>query len=242
MLRVVEEGVVMGTISKGDNSLLLESIDAVQQAWLDAIKAADVERLATLVTDDVVVVHGTGRCVRGRDELKMDLRNAFKAFSVEQSVSTAGLVVRGSWALEIADMETKLTPRSGGEGMLFHSTTVTALNRQPDGSWKIGRGSLVYSIHRCRAQRAFPEKAMSAEYRIVAADSQFTALDAAGVHVGIYPSEEAAGQGVERRRKQDAMLETAKLLLDTAAKAHMQIHGVDRGTALYWIRSASEVK
>ena len=85
-------------------------------------------------------------------------------------------------------------------------------------------------------------KAMSAEYRIVAAGSQFTALDAAGVHVGIYPNEEAARQGVERRRKQDAMLETAKLLLDTAAKTHMQIHGVDRETALYWIRSASEVK
>ena len=231
----------MGTISKGDNDSASSSIDAVQQAWLDAIKAADVERLATLVTDDVVVVHGTGRCVRGRDELKMDLRNAFKAFSVEQSVSTAGLVVRGSWALEIADMETKLTPRSGGEGMLFHSTTVTALNRQPDGSWKIGRvlGVLDSSLP---SATGLPEKAMSAEYRIVAADSQFTALDAAGVHVGIYPSEEAAGQGVERRRKQDAMLETAKLLLDTAAKAHMQIHGVDRGTALYWIRSASEVK
>ena len=125
--------------------------------------------------------------------------------------------------------------------MLFHSTTVTALNRQPDGSWKIGRvlGVLDSSLP---SATGLPEKAMSAEYRIVAAGSQFTALDAADVHVGIYSSEEAAGQGVERRRKQDAMLETAKLLLDTAAKAHMQIHGVDRGTALYWIRSASEVK
>ena len=231
----------MGTISKGDNDSASSSIDAVQQAWLDAIKAADVERLATLVTDDVVVVHGTGRCVRGRDELKMDFRNAFAAFSIEQSVSTAGLVVHGSWALEIADMETKLTPRSGGEGMLFHSTTVTALNRQPDGSWKIGRVLDVLDSSLPSAT-GLPEKAMSAEYRIVAAGSQFTALDAAGVHVGIYPSEEAAGLGVERRRKQDAMLETAKLLLDTAAKAHMQIHGVNRETALYWIRSASEVK
>ena len=231
----------MGTISKGDSDSASSSIDAVRQSWLDAIKAADVERLASLVTDDVVVVHGTGRCVRGRDELKMDFRNAFAAFSIEQSVSTAGLVVRGSWALEIADMETKLTPRSGGEGVLFHSTTVTALNRQPDGSWKIGRvlGVLDSSLP---SATGLPEKAMSAEYRIVAAGSQFTALDAAGVHVGIYSSEEAAGQGVERRRKEDAMLETAKLLLDTAAKAHMQIHGVDRGTALYWIRSASELK
>jgi len=61
------------------------------------------------------VVHATARCVRGRDELKTDFRNAFDAFSVEQNVSTEGLVVRGSWALEIADVETKLTPRTGGE-------------------------------------------------------------------------------------------------------------------------------
>ena len=77
-------------------------------------QAADVERLAALVADDVVVVHGTGRCVRGRDELKTDFRNAFDAFSVEQNAPTEGLVVRGSWALEIADVETKLTPRMEG--------------------------------------------------------------------------------------------------------------------------------
>ena len=85
-------------------------------------------------------------------------------------------------------------------------------------------------------------KAMSAEYRIESAGSQFTVIDAAGDQVGIYPTEEAARQAVERRRKQDAMLETAKLLLDTAVKGLMEIHGVDRDTALYWIRSASEVK
>jgi uncharacterized protein (TIGR02246 family) len=240
MLRVLK-GEVMGTSSKSDSDSARSSIDAVRQAWLEAIRAADVERLATLVTDDVVVIHGTGRCVRGRDELKMDLRNAFKAFSVEQSASRAGLIVRGSWALETADVETKLTPRTGGEPTVFHSTTVTALERQSDGSWKVGRvlGVLDSPLPGAKGLLA---KVMSAEYRIVAAGSQFTALDAAGVHVGIYPTEEAAGQGVERRRKQDAKLETAKLLLDTAAKAHMQIHGVDRETALYWIRSASEVK
>jgi uncharacterized protein (TIGR02246 family) len=129
----------MDIIPKPNSDSIPSSIDAVRQAWLDAIRAADIERLAALVTDDVVVVHGTGRCVRGRDELKMDFRNAFDAFSVEQNVSTAGLVVRGSWVLEIADVETKLTPRTGGEQSVFHSTTVTALKRQSDGSWKVGR-------------------------------------------------------------------------------------------------------
>jgi uncharacterized protein (TIGR02246 family) len=129
----------MGTISQSDSDSTSSSISAVRQTWLDAIRAADVERLATLITDDIVVIHGTGRCVQGRDEFKMDLRNAFEAFFVEQNTSTAGLIVRGSWALEIADVETKLTPRTGEEQTVFHSTTVTALNRQPDGSWKVGR-------------------------------------------------------------------------------------------------------
>jgi hypothetical protein len=83
---------------------------------------------------------------------------------------------------------------------------------------------------------------MSAEYRIESAGHQFTIIDVAGNQVGLYPTEEAARQAVERRRKQDAMLETANLLLENAVKAHMQIHGVDHDTALYWIRIASEVK
>src|SRR5882762_3156542 len=44
-----------------------------------------------------------------------------------------------------------------------------------------------------------------------------------------------------RRKKEDLMYETAKQLMDTAIKAHMQMFGVDRETASYWIRSASDV-
>jgi uncharacterized protein (TIGR02246 family) len=115
------------------------AIEAVRESWLDALRTGDVERLGILVTDDVVVVHGTGRCVSGREELMEDFRNAFGAFSIEQNVSPMELLVRGGWALEIADARTELTPRSGGERMAVQSTTVTALKRQPDGSWKISR-------------------------------------------------------------------------------------------------------
>jgi uncharacterized protein (TIGR02246 family) len=117
---------------------VVSSIAAVRRAWLDAIKAADVEQLATLVTDDVVVVHGNGRCIRGKDELKADFRKGFESFSVEQSVSSPEVVVRGRWAFEIADVESKLISTSG-ESTHVHSTTVVALNQQTDGSWKVGR-------------------------------------------------------------------------------------------------------
>lgn len=45
-------------------------IAAVREAWLAAVKAGDANRLAEMVTDDVVVVHGNGRCVGGKEEVK----------------------------------------------------------------------------------------------------------------------------------------------------------------------------
>jgi ketosteroid isomerase-like protein len=77
--------------------------------------------------------------VRGREGLKEDFLKGFEAFSIEQDVSNAEVVVRGGWAFEISEVESTLTPRRGGEATLVRSTTVVALSQQPDGSWKVGR-------------------------------------------------------------------------------------------------------
>ena len=55
-----------------------------------------------------------------------------------------------------------------------------------------------------------------------------------------YPTIEAAQQDIERCKKEDTMYESAKLLVDTAIKAHMEQFGVDRDTARYWVCSASQ--
>jgi uncharacterized protein (TIGR02246 family) len=115
------------------------SIAAVRQGWLDAVRAADAKRLAAMVTDDVVVVHGNGRCVRSREELREDFLKGFEAFSIDQNVSNAEVVVRGGWTFEISEVESRLTPHRGGEVTHVRSTTVVALSQQPDGSWKVGR-------------------------------------------------------------------------------------------------------
>jgi uncharacterized protein (TIGR02246 family) len=122
-----------------DRDSAVTSITALRQAWLRAVRSSDVERLASLVTDDVVVVHGNGRCLRGKDEFKADFRKAFEDFSIDQVVSSAQVVVRGRWAFEISDVESRLSPHLGGESKQVHSITVVALNHQPDGSWKVGR-------------------------------------------------------------------------------------------------------
>jgi ketosteroid isomerase-like protein len=80
-----------------------------------------------------------GRCVRGRDELKVDFLRGFEAFAIEQDVSSVEIIIRGAWAFEIGEVESRLIPNCGGEPTNVQSTTVVALNRQPDGSWKVGR-------------------------------------------------------------------------------------------------------
>ena len=96
----------MDTFPEPDINSTASSLAAVRQAWLDAVRVGDAERLAAMVTDDVVVVHGNGRCVRGRDELKADFLKGFEAFSIEQSVSA------GSPHMAEANQRTFIPPRS----------------------------------------------------------------------------------------------------------------------------------
>ena len=56
-------------------------------------------------------------------------------------------------------------------------------------------------------------------------------IDPWGERVDTYPTKEAAKQDIERCKKEDAMYETAKQLVDGAVKAHMERFGVGRETA-----------
>jgi hypothetical protein len=82
---------------------------------------------------------------------------------------------------------------------------------------------------------------MNTEYRIEPFGSQFAVIDDAGKLVDTYPTEAAAKQDIARCEQEDAMYETAKQLVDMAVNTLMQMFGVDRETASYWIRSASDV-
>jgi uncharacterized protein (TIGR02246 family) len=121
-----------------ENSANVE-ITALREAWLAAVKSADVGRLASLVADDVVVVHGDGRCIRGKDELKADFLKAFESFHIDQRVLSPEVTIRGDWAFEIAKVESTLTPTGGGETKRAITTTLVALRRQPDGVWRVAR-------------------------------------------------------------------------------------------------------
>jgi uncharacterized protein (TIGR02246 family) len=121
-----------------ENSTFLE-ITALREAWLAAVNSADIGRLAALVADDVVIVHGDGRCLRGKAEFQADFLKAFQSFRIDQRVVEPEIRIRGNWAFEIAKVESRLTPLAGGEARCAVTTTLVALRRQPDGAWKVAR-------------------------------------------------------------------------------------------------------
>ena len=84
-------------------------------------------------------------------------------------------------------------------------------------------------------------KPLTNDYRIEPVGTAFIVIDGLGEQVNTYPTEDAAQQDIERCHKEDAMWETAKQLVDTAIKAHMRIHDVDRETAKRLIRDSAEV-
>ena len=121
-----------------EDSAILE-ITALREAWLEAVRSTDISRLALLVADDVVIVHGDGRCIRGKNEFEDDFLKAFETFRINQKVVDPEIRIRGNWALEIAKVESTLTPIRGGDVIRAITTTLVALRRQPGGSWKVAR-------------------------------------------------------------------------------------------------------
>ena len=117
----------------------ISKIAALREAWIAAVKANDADRLSVLVIDDVVVVHGNGRCVCGKEELKADFLKGFERFSIDQKVSSADVIFRDKWAFEIGEVESTMTPVSGGVQIHAHSRTDVVLVLQPDSSWKVAR-------------------------------------------------------------------------------------------------------
>jgi len=114
-------------------------IAALRQAWLAAVKASDADSLAQMLTEDVVVVHGNGRCVCGREAVRADFLEGFRRFAIDQKVSPTEVIVREKWAFEISEVESELTPIQGGQRVHAHSRTIVVLSRQSDSSWRVCR-------------------------------------------------------------------------------------------------------
>jgi uncharacterized protein (TIGR02246 family) len=117
----------------------IQEIRRLAIRWTAALEAGDIERLGQLMTEDIVVIHGNGRLVSGKEAVMNDTARSLEDFSVQQRVESEETVLAGEWAFDRAKVHTTITSRKGCDTKQFDSRTITILRKQSGLGWRVAR-------------------------------------------------------------------------------------------------------
>ena len=120
----------------------MDEIEAIRRTTAQrtaAVEAGDLELLGCLMTGDLVVIHGNGRLVCGKEAMTNDFARSFQGFTVQQTVESEETIVAGQWAFDRAKVHTTIKPRHGGDKKEFESRTVTTLRKESGAIWRVAR-------------------------------------------------------------------------------------------------------
>lgn len=116
-----------------------DAVRDVALRWTEALERSDLQELERLMARDIVVVHGDGRTVRGRQAVLAELTRSLESWYVRQRVAFEETIIAGDWAFDRSRVTTTLTPRAGGISRQIRSKTVTLLQRVKSGEWVVAR-------------------------------------------------------------------------------------------------------
>jgi len=126
-------------VSSSSTNADVNDIRQVALRWTTAVAAADVQQLGRLMTDDIVVIHGNGRIISGREAVMADFERSFADVRVDQQVESEETIVAGDWAFDRGSICTTVTPRAAGEVKQWNSRTLTILRKEGAGPWRVAR-------------------------------------------------------------------------------------------------------
>jgi ketosteroid isomerase-like protein len=107
--------------------------------WTEAVETADIEQLGRLMTEDIVVIHGNGRLVCGKEAVMKDFARSLEDFSVQQRVESEETIVAGEWAFDRAKVHTTISSRKSCDTKQFDSRSITILQKQSGLGWRVAR-------------------------------------------------------------------------------------------------------
>jgi ketosteroid isomerase-like protein len=117
----------------------IQDIRRIAVRWTGAVEAGDIEQLGRLMTEDIVVIHGNGRLLCGKEAVMKDLARSVEDFSVQQSVESEETIVAGEWAFDRAKVHTTISSRKSCDTKQFDSRTITILRKQSGLGWRVAR-------------------------------------------------------------------------------------------------------
>jgi len=120
------------------------AIREVHLTWIDAVNAADLVRLLTMMADDIVFLN-PGRAPFGRDGFSAVFSAAHKQARIRCSSELEEVVVVGEVAYTRSRDSLSVTPIAGGEATQLAGHRITVWRKQPDGRWLLARDANVLS-------------------------------------------------------------------------------------------------
>jgi uncharacterized protein (TIGR02246 family) len=115
-----------------------QAIRDVHTNWIDAVNAGDLDRLLTLMADDVVFLN-PGRAPVGRDGFPVGFASAHQQSRVRCISELEEVVIVGEVAYTRCRDSLTVTPRAGGKAMEFAGHRLTIYRKQADGRWLLAR-------------------------------------------------------------------------------------------------------
>ena len=121
----------------------IEAINKLHQREMDASRKWDIDTLASLWTDDVVMLPAGEPALIGRDANRASitrLRDQTGGAQISDYILSFNEVkVTGDWAFEWGTYSGTLAPEGGGESLRATGKVIRVLKKDADGSWKIAR-------------------------------------------------------------------------------------------------------
>ena len=114
------------------------AIREVHSTWIEAVNAGDLDRLLSLMTDDVVLLN-PGEAPLRRDGFPAKFSGAHRQVRIRCISDLEEVVPVGDLAYTRARDSLSVTPRAGGETTHLAGHRLTVYRKHPDGRWLLAR-------------------------------------------------------------------------------------------------------
>ena len=115
------------------------ALDGLRGEFIAAYNAGDASTLATLFTEDGVVMPPNSSAANGKEAVESFYQVHFEQFTGTLTVSSEEHEVAGDWAFERGSYTVTLTPKASGTPTDDEGKYLLIFRRQPDASWRIAR-------------------------------------------------------------------------------------------------------
>lgn len=117
-----------------------QSIRRLGDEWEKAVEARDLDRILSLVTDDVVFMPPGAPAIEGKRALEETYRAFFARYSIKQTFAPEEIKISGDWAFTRGADVLTLVPLDGNLPVVVRARGISILKRDESGSWQFARG------------------------------------------------------------------------------------------------------